>query len=151
MKAPIGMDAEAGSEALTPPVDEPRADDGSGQRQQCLMDVESALEADTELGEACEPRVRALHHPAVLAQAFAALDASPGDAAGDAPLPQMCVASPVVLALVRMQLGGALARPARKPFDRRHASTHHSNITESCRLAPLTSTTSGMPRASTMR
>lgn len=92
------------------------------------MDVESALEANTQLPEAREPRVCVPHDPAALAQAFAALDTSPGDAAGDAPLPQMCAASPVVIALVRMQLGGSLSRSARQPLDGRHgidASLEH--------------------------
>ena len=95
------------------------------------MDVESAFEANTQLAEACEPRVRALHYPAVFAQALAALDTSPGDAARDAPAPQMRAAPPVVVALVRMQLGGSLARPARQPFDGRHgidASLEHHRV-----------------------
>ncbi len=77
------------------------------------MNVESTLEANTELAEAREPGVRAFHDPAVLAQAIAALDTSPGHSTFDAPLPQMCSTPSVVIALVRMQLGGSLARPTR--------------------------------------
>ena len=40
-----------------------------------------------------------LHHPAMLAQSLATLNASPGNAAGDAPLSQVHTATLVVIAL----------------------------------------------------
>jgi len=95
------------------------------------MNVESAFEANTQLAEAREPGVSALHDPAVLAQALAALDTSPGDSTFDAPLSQMCSAPSVVIALVHMQLDRSLARPARQPFDGRHgidASLEHLGV-----------------------
>jgi hypothetical protein len=60
--------------------------------------------------------VRALHDPAVLAQALTALDNSPGESACDASLLQGCSAPLVVIAFISMQL----SRLARQTLDGRH-------------------------------
>jgi hypothetical protein len=94
------------------------------------MDVQTAFKANAQLAEACEPRVRALHDPAVLVHTLAALGTWSGDAIGDAPLPQMGAALPVVVAIVGVQRGGSLASLSRKSFDGRHGSTHRSDNLE---------------------
>src|SRR5689334_23912865 len=71
-------------------------------------DVDAPLVADSDAAEAGEPRQGALDLPAVPAEAFAGLDAAPGDAGHDRPAAQSTAAPGEILAFVGMQLG----RPA---------------------------------------
>ncbi len=84
------------------------------------MDVGSPFIANFQAPEAAQPGQRAFHHPAIVAQALAGLDAFAGDAWGDA----MRSASPatrgVIIPLVRMQLLGALARASASASNRRN-------------------------------
>lgn len=68
------------------------------------MDIQPSFKADSQLAKACKPAVHPLHHPLVFAQALAALNASSGNAANDAPLPQVGSASLEVVAFVGVQL-----------------------------------------------
>lgn len=61
--------------------DESLTNDGSGQHEQCVVDVQPTLEADTQLAKAGKPRMGSLHHPAMFTQALAAFDAPPGNPA----------------------------------------------------------------------
>jgi len=90
---------------LTPPIHEACADDRCRQLQQRFVDIQPSFKADSQLAKACKPAVRPLHHPAVLAQPLAALNASSGNPADDAPLPQVGSASLEVVAFVGVQLG----------------------------------------------
>ncbi len=81
----LDMQPLLAAERLTAPsLDVAPADEGSGKRQERLVDVGSALVTDREAAEAAEPRQRALHHPAVPAQALAAVDPASGDPSFDA-------------------------------------------------------------------
>ena len=90
---------------LTPPIHEACADDRCRQLQQRFVDIQPSFKADSQLAKACKPAVRPLHHPPVLAQPLAALNASSGNPADDAPLPQVGSASLEVVAFVGVQLG----------------------------------------------
>ena len=72
------------------------------------MDIISAFVTHSQAPQLVDPRVGALHHPAVSTQPLLRLDAGPCDAGGDAASAQ----APTVLArrvrLVRMQLTGAM-------------------------------------------
>ena len=114
------------------------------------MDIQPSFKADSQLAKACKPAVHPLHHPLVFAQALAALNASSGNAANDAPLPQVGSASLEVVAFCRRAAlpvfyGDVLAGQQSQESRPRTIS----NIVESCRFAPLTKITSGMPLAST--
>nr|MBS3719750.1 hypothetical protein [Delftia sp. PE138] len=72
-----------------------------------------------------------LHHPAMLAQSLATLNASPGNAAGDAPLSQVRTATLVVIALVGMQLRWSFAGAPSQACNRRnrvHAPLEHLGV-----------------------
>ena len=81
------------------------------------MYVQAPLESDTQLAKACKPAMRSLHDPAVLAQAFTAFDASPGNAAEDSSLFEVSPAARVVIPLVCMEFAGASARAPLQAFD----------------------------------
>jgi transposase len=74
-----------------------------------MMDVSSTLVPNAQPSEAMQPARRSFDHPTQTAQMFPALDAPPGDpwldALGAQPLPT----GNVVVALVGVKLGGALA------------------------------------------
>jgi len=106
-------------EWLTRPIHEPRIDDGCGQCEQGLMDIEPPLKSDPQLSEPSKPCVGALDNPAVFSQPLTAFNASAGNPAQDAFGLQIGPATTVVVALVRMQFSGALARPARQASERR--------------------------------
>ena len=74
------------------------------QLQERFVDIQPSFKADSQLAKACKPAVRPLHHPAVLAQPLAALNASSGNPADDAPLPQVGSASLEVVTFFGMQL-----------------------------------------------
>lgn len=115
------------------------------------MYVQSPLEAYTQLPKACKPSMGPLYDPAMLAQFLRAFNTASGYATEDPTLFQMSPAVPVVIALISMKFVWPPSRAPSSPLTADMASTHGSNILESCRLAPLTRTTNGMPRPSTMR
>ena len=114
---------------LTQPAQSPQADDGTGQGQKRHMGRDAALEADPELAEGRQPRMRALDHPAMTAQTLLALDALAGDTHPDAPPPQMLAAAFAVVGFVRMELVGPAPGPAGLALDRGqridHLLEHH--------------------------
>jgi hypothetical protein len=83
------------------------------------MDFLSALVAYLQPTVAVHPRESSFHNPPVSTQLFAGFDAPSGDAWGYAPLPQSLPASREVVALVGMQLLGALAWASTRLADRR--------------------------------
>src|ERR687885_352584 len=83
-----------------------------------LMDIRAALVAHGEAAEPGQPGQRALHDPAVPAQACATLDALAGNAALDSPPPQGDPTGRAVIRLVGMQLVRTLAGPSARPLDR---------------------------------
>ena len=84
------------------------------------MGTELALEADSELAEACEPRMRALDDPAMAAEPLAAVHATASNARGDAALGQRAATLRVVVALVGMDLVGSASRAPWQPAYRGH-------------------------------
>ena len=83
------------------------------------MNVDATLESGAQLAEGCQPRVRALDHPAVAPEPIIALDASAGDAILDPAAFEMGAASRKVVTLVRMQFPGPPARLASPAAHRR--------------------------------
>ena len=75
------------------------------------MNIDTPLEADAQLAEGCQPRMGALHDPAMAPEPIVAFDTPAGDAIHDAPALQVRPAALVVVTFVRMQL----ARPATWP------------------------------------
>jgi hypothetical protein len=82
------------------------------------MGVVSTLVAHFQPPEAVDPRERSFHRPPVSAQLLAGLDAPPSDSGDYASLPEVSATSREVVALVGMQLLGALARSATRSLDR---------------------------------
>jgi hypothetical protein len=80
-----------------PSLDEPEADQGGGEVVEGSEDVRPPLVTDREPAEAGEPGQRAFDHPAVPAQAFAALDPAPRDAGDDAALAAGAAAAGVIV------------------------------------------------------
>ena len=74
------------------------------------MDVRVALVAHVEPTEAAEPRLGALHDPAVAAQMFLRLDPLARNPAADPSPPQILPTMPGLVRLVRMHLGRTCAR-----------------------------------------
>src|SRR4051794_13536826 len=68
----------------TEPLKEAEADRGAGEDEEGEVDVVAALVADHRPAQARDPGQGTLDHPAILAEALAALDAAPGDARDDA-------------------------------------------------------------------
>src|ERR671938_524061 len=83
-----------------------------------LMDIRAALVAHGEAAELGQPGQRALHDPAVPAQAGAALDSLAGNAALDTPPLQGDPTGRAVIRLVGVQLVRTLAGPSTGPLDR---------------------------------
>src|SRR3712207_5137628 len=86
-----------------------------------FVDVVPPLVAYRQPAVARKPRQRAFHHPPVPSQPLTRVDPAPGDARLYAPPSQSLPAAGGVVALVGMQLLGALARPAgttTRPLDR---------------------------------
>jgi len=81
------------------------------------MDVVTSLVTHLEPPEAVQPSERARHNPAMAAQLLTGLDATACDTRDDAALPQRVATEPIVVSLVRMQLGWSLARPTERPTD----------------------------------
>ena len=83
-----------------------------------FVDVGPPLVADRQAPKARQPSQGALDHPAVSAQALAALDALAGDAHLDVALRERPATARDVIGLVGVQLGGPFARSSAWPFDR---------------------------------
>ena len=118
-------------EWLTPPIHEACADDRCRQFQQRFVDIQPSFKADSQLAKACKPSMGPLHHPSMLAQSLATLNASPGNAAGDAPLSQVRTATLVVIALVGVQLRWSFAGAPSQACNRRnrvHAPLEHLGV-----------------------
>src|SRR5256885_7556936 len=78
-----------------------------------------------------------LHHPAMLTQSLATLNASPGNAAGDAPLSQVRTATLVVIVLVGVQLRWSFAGAPSQACNRRNrvrSEEHTSELQSPCNL-----------------
>lgn len=103
---------------LTKPLNIAPADQRAPELEERLVDVLPPLVANLQPPVAIQPRERPFHHPPVASQPFARLDAPSGDARGYAPLPERLAAAREVLALVGVQLVGALARSAARLADR---------------------------------
>src|SRR3989475_1120994 len=91
----------------------------------------SSFKADSQLAKACKPAVRPLHHPPVFAQPLAALNASSGNPANDAPLPQVGSASLEVVAFVGVQLCRSSTGTSWQASNRRnrvHAPLEHLGV-----------------------
>jgi hypothetical protein len=99
------------------------ADECAGQVEEPEQDVRAPLVADLQPPVADQPRQRPLHHVPVAAQPLARLDAAPGDPGRDAAPAQRQTAARVVVPLVAMQLGRALAGRPRGPLTGGTAST----------------------------
>src|SRR5215210_364477 len=84
------------------------------------MDLRQAFIAHSQATEAREPGKGALHDPTVPPQALLALDFAARDARGNPPLAALGPTVRSVIALVRMQFVGPLARPAQRALDRQH-------------------------------
>jgi hypothetical protein len=84
------------------------------------MDLLPALVTDGQAAEPIQPGQRALGHPAIAAQPCRRLNAFPGNPCLNPALAQGLPAVRVVIALIRMQFGWALARPTTRPLDRFH-------------------------------
>ena len=92
-------------------LEEAEADEGAAEVEEGLMEVVAALIAPGEAAEVVQPGDGAFHHPAVATEAVGALDAFAGDAGDDVAAAQGVAAVGVVVALVRVQLGGACSPP----------------------------------------
>src|SRR3954465_6854531 len=84
------------------------------------MNIGPPLVADGQPAEAAEPGERALHHPAVTAEACARVDPLARDADADVALAQGAATAGNVVGLVGVQLGRALAPPSIGLLDRGH-------------------------------
>jgi len=83
------------------------------------MDIDSTFESDAQFAHACEPRVSALHDPAMAPQPVVALDPLARDAWRDAPLLEVMVATVDVVGLVSVQLAWPTSWPPWLAGDRR--------------------------------
>ncbi|MGF6662052.1 hypothetical protein QF000_008012 [Paraburkholderia atlantica] len=72
------------------------------------MNVETALETNTQFAKAGKPGMRALDHPAMPPELFLAFYAAPRDTGGDTTLSQVTPTAGKVVALVCMQFARAL-------------------------------------------
>ena len=91
------------------------ADEGGGEGVEGCADILPAFVTDGEAAEASEPGQGSLDHPAMAAQALAAVDPAPSDAGLDAACATVPAATGVVVSLVGVQLAQAPARPASAP------------------------------------
>jgi hypothetical protein len=72
--------------------------------QQIFIDIQLSFKADSQLSTSWKAFLRLLHHPAMLAQLFAALNASSLNVTSNVPLSHVRTTAPVVIALVGVQL-----------------------------------------------
>ena len=133
------------------------ADEGAGKRGEGEVEVGTPLVAYGEAAEAGEPGQGALDDPAVATKALAGLDAASGDARLDPPRPTLASATTVIISQKSQgwsacslsgRRRGRPRRPVRTPGT---ASSVAASAMLSWRLAPLSMTPSGVPRASILR
>jgi hypothetical protein len=94
--------------------------------QKSLVHVQPTFVAGHQSSELAQPSERALNHPSVLAQLFAALHVAPGYPRSDTSLPQCSPASWVIVPFVGMQLERATpARSSTVVFPDRFDSIHY--------------------------
>src|SRR5215218_7372279 len=103
---------------LTKPLNVTPADESTSEIEERLMYVVPPLVAHLQPPGAIEPRERPFHNPPVASQPLAGFDAPSGYPRGYAPLPERLAAAGEVVALVCVQLLGALARAAAGFADR---------------------------------
>ncbi len=97
-----------------------KADEGTAERQERLMDVRPPFIPDTQAPVAMEPGKGSLHHPAVATQLGPRFDPLACDADLDVAARQGTATAGIVVPLVRMQLGRAFAPLTGRGPDRRH-------------------------------
>lgn len=78
------------------------------------------LVADGKVAKLGEPGHGTLDFPAMSAETFAGVDATPGDARSDASGAALSAAAAMVVGLVGMEFVRAAARPSLSAPDRRH-------------------------------
>jgi hypothetical protein len=81
--------------------------------KQALEEVRSSLVADAQAAKAQQPRLGALHHPAILTQSLGGVDPPAGNAWGDAAGAQGATQVRGVVGLVGVKFDRPLARPTR--------------------------------------
>lgn len=99
-------------------VDEVPTDQRAAYVQERQMNVGATLIANTQAAVAIEPGERALDHPTMLAESFAALNAAPRDTWRNRTLAQLFAQGLRVIRLISMQLLRTLARSAAPTSDR---------------------------------
>lgn len=99
------------------PLEEVPTDKGTTKGEEAEKDVIAPLVAECQAPEVGPPRQCALHHPPVVAQPLARLDAPRGDTALDAPAAAGVAAAREVVRFVGMQLLRALPGPPPGPLD----------------------------------
>lgn len=112
------MAEDGDSEYLTEPQDEVEADERAPDPEERLVNVVTALVADSQAAVRAELGQGALDHPAMTPEPFLGFDALASDPATDSASPQITPAATVVVALVGMELGRALAGTAPRALDR---------------------------------
>jgi hypothetical protein len=88
------------------------ADECTAEGEERLVNIGAAFVTDRQPPIAVEPGQGALDHPAVATEPFAGVDTLAGDADADVAATQRLATAWVVIPLVGMQLGGALAAPS---------------------------------------
>ena len=78
------------------------------------MDIDAPFEANTQLAKRGKPGMRALHNPAMLAEAVVLFDATACDSWADAAFAQMPTTPHEVIPLVGAELVRAASRSARQ-------------------------------------
>ena len=86
------------------------------------MDIEMPFETNAQLAKAGKPGVRALHNPAMLAEAVVLLDAAACDAWLNAAHAQMLTTASEVISLVSMEFAWMASRPTGQAWLRRIGS-----------------------------
>lgn len=85
--------------------------------QEGLMDVIAPFVADLQAAVSVEPGQRSFDNPAIAAKTLARLYASPCDTGNDASSSERLAATPIIVALVGVQLGWPLATPTLRRAD----------------------------------
>jgi hypothetical protein len=103
------------------------------------VDVRTALIANFQSSEAVQPRMRALHHPAMTAEPFLRLNSFTGDSRCDPSSAQCRLVLSRLVPLIRVQFCRALARTTFRPLDRHdgiHGLLQHRSVADigSCQL-----------------
>nr|SPD48955.1 conserved protein of unknown function [Cupriavidus taiwanensis] len=82
------------------------------------MDIETPFETNAQLAKGSKPGMRALHNPAMFAQAVVPLDAAACDSWLDAPLTQMLTTPSEVISLVGMEFVRTASRSTGQTWHR---------------------------------